>query len=288
MNHVLKKVLCLLCMGMGLMTTAYAADESQPSPYIPAQRAAAADAAWMKLDGNKYFPLSKKDPEFAGIMKKYIYGDIAQQAKISEKDRLMVTLAVGAAQQNDHLIKRATREALNAGIAPIHIRESIIQTAPYIGLQNAADALDEMYDVMEDRNIMLPLESKATTTDADRFQKGLAYQKATYGEAIDRMRNNARPDEMHLQDDLSAMCFGDVYTRSSLPLKTRELLTCAAIGTLGIESQFRAHVNGALAAGNSEQEIIGVVTAMNPYVGFPRTLWMLGIINQCFAQNQQK
>ena len=65
------------------------------------------------------------------------------------------------------------------------------------------------------------------------------------------------------------------------------MLTVAAIGTLGIEAQFRSHVNGTLAAGATKEEVIGIITAMNPYVGFPRTLWMLQIANGCFEAAEQ-
>ncbi|MGM9540243.1 carboxymuconolactone decarboxylase family protein [Anaerovibrio sp.] len=43
-------------------------------------------------------------------------------------------------------------------------------------------------------------------------------------------------------------------------------------------------MNGTLAAGASKEEVIGVITAMNPYVGFPRTLWMLKIANECIEK----
>ena len=78
-----------------------------------------------------------------------------------------------------------------------------------------------MNDVFQQKNISLPLASQGTTTDKDRFQKGLKFQVDTYGERITQMRA-ATPDyQKHLQDDLSAFCFGDIYTRGVLDLKRR-------------------------------------------------------------------
>lgn len=99
------------------------------------------------------------------------------------------------------------------------------------------------------------------------------------------MRKNTPANQKHLQDDLSAFCFGDIYTRRSLDLKTREMLTVAAIGTLGNdEPQFKSHVQGYLAAGATEDEVIGVLTVLNPYVGFPRTLNNLRAANEAFPK----
>ena len=71
----------------------------------------------------------------------------------------------------------------------------------------------------------LPLEGKAVTNDADRLDKGVDFQVGTYGERIRRMREEAPANQKALQDDLSAFCFGDIYTRDSLDLRTREMIT---------------------------------------------------------------
>ncbi len=62
-------------------------------------------------------------------------------------------------------------------------------------------------------------------------------------------------------------------------------ITIAAIGALGTgDAQFKSHVRGTLAAGASQDEVIGVITVMNPYIGFPRTLNCLRIANEVFQE----
>ncbi len=79
---------------------------------------------------------------------------------------------------------------------------------------------------------------------------------------------------------LSAFCFGDIYTRNGLDLKTRELLTFSIISALGgCEAQVKAHVQGNLNAGNHKQHLIDALAQMLPYIGFPRTLNALGCVN---------
>lgn len=84
----------------------------------------------------------------------------------------------------------------------------------------------------------------------------------------------AAPEELrHIQDYLSAYCFGDFYTRGALDLKTRELITFCAICCLGgCEPQARAHAGANLRVGNTRQTPIDALTQCLPFIGFPRTL----------------
>ncbi|MBQ3446674.1 MAG: carboxymuconolactone decarboxylase family protein [Synergistaceae bacterium] len=102
-----------------------------------------------------------------------------------------------------------------------------------------------------------------------------------------QMRDSTPDFQKHLQDNLSAFCFGDTYTRGTLDYKMREMLTMAVIGTLGTgEPQYKSHVAGTLAAGATKEEVIGIITVMNPYIGFPRTLNALRIANEVFSERK--
>ena len=264
------------CLNMTNIQPASAAEESTLNTY---DRSAVADANWQKMHGNERMPFADTDPEYSDMMKKYIYGDIAQQVKITPVEAALVKLSVLTTSQNEKMLHSAVEEALAVKTTPLQVREAIYHITPYIGFAKTSAALERANEVFRDKGIALPLPNDGTTNDENRFAAGLNFQTDTYGERITKMRA-ATPDyQKHLQDDLSAFCFGDIYTRKTLNLKEREMLTMAAIGTLGIEAQFRSHVNGTLAAGASKEEVIGVITAMNPYVGFPRTLWMLQITN---------
>ena len=94
------------------------------------------------------------------------------------------------------------------------------------------------------------------------------------------MRENAPEDEGFIQDALSAYCFGDTYTRKTLSLADRELLTWVAIISLGgCDPQARAHVSGNLAVGNDRAILLGALAVCVPWIGFPRSLNALAAIN---------
>ena len=60
-----------------------------------------------------------------------------------------------------------------------------------------------------------------------------------------------------------------------------ELITFTFIATLGgCENQLRGHTQGNLAVGNTKETLISAITLILPYIGFPRALNALAIVNE--------
>jgi 4-carboxymuconolactone decarboxylase len=106
-------------------------------------------------------------------------------------------------------------------------------------------------------------------------------QKSIFGETIDKMYKESPENQLHIQKYLSANCFGDYYTRKGLDIKTRELLTFSMILSLGgCEPQLKGHIQGNMNAGNDKETLMGAVTQLLPYIGYPRTLNAIRCINE--------
>jgi alkylhydroperoxidase/carboxymuconolactone decarboxylase family protein YurZ len=85
---------------------------------------------------------------------------------------------------------------------------------------------------------------------------------------------------------LTEFCFGDTWGRegSHLDLKTRRLLTIAALVAMGRERQLRGHVGGALTQGITPEEITEAIVHLVAYCGFPAGLTAIEIANEVFKQ----
>jgi 4-carboxymuconolactone decarboxylase len=106
-------------------------------------------------------------------------------------------------------------------------------------------------------------------------------QKAVFGKMIDQMYEQSPKDQLHIQWLLSANCFGDYYTRNGLDIKIRELVTLSMLIALGgTESQIKGHIQGNLNVGNDRSVLVGLVTQLLPWVGYPRTLNALKCLNE--------
>lgn len=231
------------------------------------------------LYGTAVSPLEARDPEFAAIKTRLIYGEVYQDETLSPRLRELVILAVAATNQTLEEVRRHTAAALRCGVKPEEIREALGHCAPYIGLGKAEAALEAAYGGMEEKGVSLPLPGGQTVTEETRLERGIAAQKSIFGDAIDAMRASAPADEKALQDYLSAYCFGDIYTREGLTIPERELLTFAILAAQGgCEPQLKSHVGGNAAVGNGRAVLLSALTACMPYIGFPRTLNALGCI----------
>jgi 4-carboxymuconolactone decarboxylase len=171
--------------------------------------------------------------------------------------------------------------ALNVGLTPVAIKEILYQSVPYVGIAKVFDFLHATNEIFQAKGITLPLEGQSTTTPETRRERGLALQESIFGDRIQKMREESPKDQLHIQDLLSANCFGDFYTRTGLDIKTRELVTFAALISMGgCEPQVKGHVQGNINVGNKREVLLDVITQLLPYLGYPRTLNALRCLNE--------
>lgn len=230
----------------------------------------------------------KNEPELSAISEKFIYNDVNKQIKLSTAKQELLTLVVLTANNTPEDIPAHVEGALKAGATPEQIHESVFHCTPYIGISKAKAALERINKTFELLKVKACTDA-STSTDATRYEAGLAVQRAIFGaENIDNMNASAPADQKHINDYLSANCFGDYYTRKVLDVKERELVTFTAIVTLGgCEPQAKAHAAANIAVGNTRQDLLDALTIALPYIGYPRTLNGLGCVNAVAPSNPQ-
>lgn len=93
-------------------------------------------------------------------------------------------------------------------------------------------------------------------------------------------------DEKITTKFLSENCFGDLYTRSSLDLKLREMITLAVLIANGCcSSQVKSHTVGNLNVGNEKEKILALALYGVIFNGFPKTLNALKDIKEVLKEN---
>lgn len=226
--------------------------------------------------------IEKNDPEFHEIFKNFAYGEVFEYSTLDEKDSVLVTLASLMACQSPKAFKKILLSAINKYIAPEEVKELLYQSVPYIGFGRAHNFFGVVIKVFDKKGIDLPLENRSNTTSENRRQKGREIQDRYFGaEMIQAMNDNAPEGQKHFNTFLEGYCFGDFYTREGLNDQQRELITFTFIATLGgCENQLRGHTQGNLAVRNTKEKLVSAVTIMLPYIGFPRSLNALAIINE--------
>jgi 4-carboxymuconolactone decarboxylase len=234
--------------------------------------------------------LAVTDPELIEYFDNFAFDEVLRHGSLDTRTRLMVQLASLIACQALSEYRAMLGAALTVGVTPVEVKEIVYQAVPYVGMGKVFDSLHATNEVLTDRGIELPLEGQSTTTAETRAEKGLAVQTEIVGaELVDQMYAYAPEDEMHIQKLLSANCFGDHYTRTGIDVRTRELLTFAMLISLGgCEPQAEGHVAANLNVGNDRDVLLSVVTQLLPFIGYPRTLNALKVINDVVPANSKE
>ena len=134
-----------------------------------------------------------------------------------------------------------------------------------------------------EHGIELPLAEQATTTpdEASRYEGGERAQVAAIGEHMHGYADRGNPDYPHIAQWLVKNCFGDYYTRGGLTIGEREMCTfCFIAAQGGCEAQLRGHTAANVQCGNDREFLIKVVSNNVPFIGYPRSLNALAVIEE--------
>lgn len=221
------------------------------------------------------------DPEMMDILQKFIFGEVFTTGDLSLKQREMITCVTLATMQTLPQLKAHAGAALNVGVTPLELREAMYLTAPFIGFPKMLNAVSTVNEVFKERGISLPLENQTTVTEDNRHEQGAAIQDKLYHGGISGVLSGIPGN---LDEDVSRFLtdyfFGEIYTRGTLDIPTKELLGYCILTTLEAESQLQSHFHGNIKAGNSPQTVASAVIQTLPYIGFPAAIKALRIIKQ--------
>ena len=218
------------------------------------------------------------DPEFVERVEHFTFDEVVNdpEQQLDEETRWLAILSALIGAQSAEAFRKLLPQALDAGLSPVAVKETVYQAVDYLGLGRMLPFLDITNTVFSARSIALPLEGQGTTTMDDRLEKGAQAQAAIFGEHMLEAWKAGTVNRW-----LAANCFGDYYTRGGLDLKARELITfCFLAAQGGCEPQLTSHSQGNMNLGNDKDFLLRVVLQILPYIGYPRSLNAITCVNK--------
>lgn len=126
----------------------------------------------------------------------------------------------------------------------------------------------------------LPVTAREDGNAVDRIERCKRNYAALFGgEAL--TGEGADPEFMAI---LQKFIFGDVFSAGELDHRTRELITCTVLTAMQTLPQLKSHAGAALRVGVTPVELREAVYQCAPFIGFPRTLNALTVINEVFRE----
>lgn len=228
-------------------------------------------------------------PDLGRYTVEFGYGDIYSRPGLTYRERQLSTVAALAAMGNAApQLRFHIGGALNVGCTRREIVETLVHVCVYAGFPAALNGLTAAREVFESRPGDAPAEPEPAPEGGDRFERGKAALDRIDGHAGRQVIDSLQDIAPDLARYLIEFGFGDIYSRSGLDLKTRELVTvalCTALGTVG--PQLRVHLHGLLNVGGTREEAVEVIMQMAGYAGFPAALNGIAAAREVFAQRAE-
>ncbi|MGY0216476.1 carboxymuconolactone decarboxylase family protein [Endozoicomonadaceae bacterium StTr2] len=124
---------------------------------------------------------------------------------------------------------------------------------------------------------------------SEKFEQGLEIRKQVLGEEyVNNSIENADDFTMPLQELVTEYCWGTVWKREGLDLKSRSMINLAMITALNRPHELKLHIRGALNNGLSRNEIREVLLQTAIYCGVPAAIDSFRVARAVFEEEDAK
>jgi len=117
------------------------------------------------------------------------------------------------------------------------------------------------------------------------FEQGMQIRRKVVGDTyVDASMSNADEFSMPMQELVTQYCWGDVWGRPGLDMRSRSLLNLGMISALNRPSELAAHIRGAINNGLTKEEIREALLQVAVYCGMPAGLGSFKVAQQVFKE----
>lgn len=216
-------------------------------------------------------------PALEAYTQERLYGDVWKRPGLTPRDRSLVTVAALIARDQSPALTYYIHQAIEHGVTPREISETITHLAFYTGWANAFGAVGVVRDVFAQRGIgadqvppasvqLLPLDAAAEAERAKRVSE-------QFGTVAPGVVQNT-----------TDVLFRDLWRRPDLAPRDRSLVTISALIATGQAAQLPYHLNRAMDYGLTQPQAAEVLTHLAFYTGWPPVFSALPVARDVFEK----
>ena len=102
------------------------------------------------------------------------------------------------------------------------------------------------------------------------YEKGVSVRRKVMGDKfVNKAMSKEKDFNVPVQDYINEHCWGAIWSRQTLPLKTRSIITIAVLAALKAPTELKGHIRGAINNGCTKEEIQEILLHTAPYIGAP-------------------
>jgi 4-carboxymuconolactone decarboxylase len=120
-----------------------------------------------------------------------------------------------------------------------------------------------------------------------RYHEGMAIRRQVLGDSyVDTALAGGDPLGEPLQRLVTEYCWGSVWARGTLELRTRSLINVAMLAALNRPRELALHMGGALRNGCSPEELREVILQIAVYAGMPAGIEAMRTLREAIDQHE--
>lgn len=207
--------------------------------------------------------------------------EVWQRPGLSPRDRSLVTIAVLIARGQTVEMEYHFDLALNNGVKPLELSETINHLAFYAGWGSATNTILIARNVFDRHGVspeqLAPLSPVLLSIDASAESQRVTVVKNMFGEVS--------PGVQHYT---TTALFNNLWLRPGLAPRDRSLITVSALIANGQTAQVGYHLNRAMNSGLTKAQASEMLTQLAFYAGWPNVFSAVPVFKEVFASRDAK
>ncbi|MFN2744964.1 MULTISPECIES: carboxymuconolactone decarboxylase family protein [Bacillus] len=212
------------------------------------------------------------------------FGQVFNNPVLTYQQREMIVIsALTSLGDTPNQLKWHMNFGLKVGITPNEIIEIATHCIPFCGAPRALNAITVAKQLFAEQNIEVNIEDELLHSIGERRERGVAKLQEIDGKHGEAVADSLAEIAPVLAEQIIEFAFGEIYSRSGLNPKQRQLVTLGALTAQGgCETQLHVHLNASIRVGLTRQEVIEALLQCYPYTGFPKVLNAVNVAKKIF------
>lgn len=212
-------------------------------------------------------------PALEAYTKGAVLNGLWKRPELSPRDRSLVTVAALIARMQAIEMPLHFRFALDNGVKPAELSETITHLAFYAGWANAMTAVPVARDAFHERSVkpeeLPPIKEQLLPLNEEAEANRAAQVGNNFGAVIPGLVKNT-----------TDLLFRDLWLRPALRPRDRSLVTVSALIAAGHVAQIPYHLGRAMDNGLSASEAGEIVTHIAFYAGWPNAFSAAPVVKE--------
>lgn len=230
----------------------------------------------MKPEDNTNSVVAQVAPAMAAYAERFIENDLWNRAELSRRDRSLVTVAALISRNDRAELPHYLNVALDSGVKPAEIAETITHLAFYAGWPNATAAALVVHNVFVHRHVDM------TSLPGEKVDF-LPLDEETENKRATLVGSNFGKVSPGVVKYTTEALFLDLWLRPGLAPRDRSLVTVSALVTAGQVAQVPYHLNRAMDNGLTQTQASEILTQLAFVSGWPTIFSALPVFKDVFA-----